>query len=106
MMEKVTVSVNPGICGFTCQVTAIRTSKRTVKIEISGSDCEMVNELGANLGEIRMNDLFVSHTGNQIFKRTEQANCHLCCPVPIAIIKASEVVLELALPQNVMINFT
>ena len=104
-MEKVTVSVTPGICGFVCKVTAIRTSRRVAAIEIIGSKCKMINELAANLPEITIVDLFKPHTKNQIFKSTEQAHCHLCCPVPIAIIKASEVVLELALPKDVIIHF-
>lgn len=104
-MEKVTVSVNPGICGLSCKVIATRKSKRVAAIEIIGSECKMINDLGAILPEITLVDLFKPHTKNQIFKSTEQAHCHLCCPVPIAIVKASEVVLELALPKDVIIHF-
>jgi hypothetical protein len=104
-MEKVIVSVTPGICGFTCQVTATRKSKRVATIKVIGSECKMINGLSASLLEITVDDLFKPHTKNLIFKCTEQAHCHLCCPVPIAIIKASEVVLELALPQDVLIHF-
>ncbi len=104
-MEKVTVSVTPGICGLTCKVVASRTSKRLAAIEILGSQCKMINNLSANLSEVTITDLFQPHTMNLIFKYTEQAHCHLCCPVPIAIIKASEVVLELALPQDVLLHF-
>ena len=104
-MKKVTVSVTPGICGFACQVTATRKSKRVASIEVIGSECKMINELAAGLLEVSVDDLFKPHTKNLIFKCTEQAHCHLCCPVPIAIIKASEVVLELALPQDVMLHF-
>jgi len=104
-MEKVTVSVTPGICGFPCKVIATRKAKRVASIEIVGSDCKMINNLGASLREVSIVDLFKPHTKNPIFISTEQANCHLCCPVPIAIIKASEVVLELALPQDVTITF-
>jgi hypothetical protein len=105
MKEKVTVSVTPGICGFTCRVTSARTSKRTAAIEITGSECEMINELAANLRELSVQDLFQPHTVNLVFTCTEKASCHLCCPVPIAIIKATEVVLELALPRDVQIHF-
>ena len=104
-MEKVTVSVNPGICGFVCKVTATRQSRRVATVEIAGSGCKMINKLSESLPEITLVDLFKPHTKNEIFKNTEQARCHLCCPVPIAIIKASEVVLELALPQDVTIDF-
>ena len=104
-MKKVTVSVTPGICGLTCKVVARCKSKRVAAIEILGSQCKMINNLSANLSEITITDLFQPHTTNLIFKSAEQAHCHLCCPVPIAIIKASEVVLELALPQDVLIHF-
>jgi hypothetical protein len=104
-MEKIIVSVTPGICGFACQVIATRKSKRVATIKVIGSECKMINELSASLSEITVNDLFKPHTKNLIFKCTEQAHCHLCCPVPIAIIKASEVALELALPQDVLIHF-
>ena len=104
-MKKVTISVTPGICGFVCKVIATRKSKRVADIEIIGSKCKMINDLGTTLPEITLFDLFKPHTKNQIFKSTEQAHCHLCCPVPIAIVKASEVVLELALPQDVIIHF-
>ncbi len=104
-MEKVTASVTPGICGLTCKVIASRKSKRVAAIEILGSQCKMINNLAANLQEITLQDLFKPHTKNLIFQSTEQAHCHLCCPVPIAIIKSSEVVLGLALPQDVLIHF-
>ncbi len=104
-MDKVTVSVNPGICGFNCQVKTTRKSRRVATIKIIDSECQMINKLGENLTEISVTDIFSPHTKNLIFKSSEQAHCHLCCPVPIAIIKAAEVVLELALPQNVIIEF-
>jgi hypothetical protein len=104
-MEKITVSVTPGICGLVCKVIATRKSKRVAAIEIIDSECKMINSLSEILQEITLVDLFKPHTTNPIFKSTEQAHCHLCCPVPIAIIKASEVVLELALPQDVIIHF-
>lgn len=104
-MEKVSVSVTPGICGMNCQVIATRKAKRVAGIEIVGSQCKMINKLGEDLVEVGLTDVFKPHTKNLIFQCTEQAHCHLCCPVPIAIIKAAEVVLELALPQDVTIHF-
>ena len=104
-MKKVRVSVTPGLCGLECKVIASRRSKRVAAIEILESQCEIINDLSAKLTEVNVTDLFQPHTTNLIFKTTEQAHCHLCCPVPIAIIKASEVVLELALPQDVLIHF-
>ncbi len=104
-MEKVTVSVTPGICGLVCQVIASRKSSKIATIKIIGSECKMINSLEANLSEITIFDLFKPHTENLIFRYTEQSQCHLCCPVPVAIIKASEVVLGLALPRDVVLHF-
>ncbi len=105
-MEKVTVSVTPGICSFACQVVAAQKSKRIASIEIIGSECTLINTLAATLSEITFFDLFKSYSNNHIFQSTEQAHCHLCCPIPIAIVKASEVVLGLALPRDVSIHFS
>lgn len=88
-----------------CKVIATRTSKRVATIEIVGSECKMINDLEAILPEITLVDLFKPHTKNVIFESAERTHCHLCCPVPIAIVKALEVVLELALPQDVIIKF-
>jgi hypothetical protein len=104
-MDKVTVSVTSGICGFACQVMAQRKSRKVAAIKLIGSECKMINRLGESLLEITIFDLFKPHTGNPIFKATEEAHCHLCCPVPTAIVKASEVVLGLALPRDVLIHF-
>lgn len=104
-MEKVTVSVTPGICGLVCKVIATRKSKRVAAIEIIDSECKMINDLGVFLPEVTLVDLFKPLTKNIITISSEQAHCHLCCPVPIAIVKAAEVVLELALPQDVIIHF-
>ena len=104
-MEKVTVSVDPGICGMKCLVIATQKARRVAAIKIVGSDCELVNKLGVSLPEVDFSDIFKPHTKNLIFQCTEEAHCHLCCPVPIAIIKAAEVALGLALPQDVMITF-
>ncbi len=104
-MKKVTASVSSGICGFSCQVEASRKTRKIAAVEIIGSQCKMINQLAEKVLEITIFDLFKPHTENPIFKSTEQAHCHLCCPVPIAIVKASEIVLDLALPKDVLIHF-
>lgn len=104
-MDKVSVSVNPGICSFGCWVTISSTTRKAATIEIQGSECKMVNLLGASLTQITIFDLFQAHTQNIVFQSAEKANCHPCCPVPIAIVKASEVALGLALPRDVSIHF-
>jgi len=105
-MEGVVVNVDPGICGFDCKVKAERSGKKSAKIEILGSDCTLIQKLSSTVKDITVKDLFVPHTKNIIFMAAEQAGCHLACPVPVAIVKASEVALELAVQKDVVLSFS
>ena len=104
-MKTIRIIVDPGICGFSCQVEARRQDKQHAAIEITGSQCELIQKLAENLKEISVEDIFTPHTRNPVFKAVEQAGCHLTCPVPVALLKAAEVVLELALPKEACISF-
>ncbi len=97
--------MEPGICGFSCQVEARRQDKQHAIIEITGSQCELIQKVAENLKEISVEDIFAPHTSNPVFKAVEQAGCHLTCPVPVALLKAAEAALELALPQDASISF-
>ncbi len=103
-MEQVVVIVNPGVCGFDCQVLAERSDKRNARIKITESDCTMIQKLAENLQDISLQNLFVPLTKNLIFIAAEKAGCHLACPVPVAVVKASEVALGLAVPKDVSIR--
>ncbi|MDH3392085.1 MAG: hypothetical protein OEL85_09850 [Desulfobulbaceae bacterium] len=103
--EIIRISVEPGICGFCCQVEARQRDKHHALIEIIGSECELIRKLAASLKEVSLNDIFVAHTRNPVFKAAEMAGCHLTCPVPVAILKAAEVALELALPREASLSF-
>jgi len=104
-MKTIRIIVDPGICGFSCQVEARRQDKQHAAIEITGSQCELIQKLAENLKEISVEDIFTPHTRNPVFKAAELAGCHLTCPVPVAVLKAAEVALELALPKEARINF-
>ncbi len=104
-MDNVSLSVKPGICGFDCMIKAQESGKRIASIEIAESDCTMIQKLSRNISEISMQDLFVPLTKNPIFIAAEQAGCHLACPVPVAIVKACEVTLGLAVKKDVSILF-
>jgi hypothetical protein len=104
-MESIRIFVEPGICGFACQVEAGRQDKQRAIIEITGSECELIQKLAVSLKEVTLNDIFTPHTRNPVFKAAELAGCHLTCAVPVAVLKAAEVALELALPQDACISF-
>ena len=99
------MTVDPGICGFPCVVKACKTGAREVSLEISGSDCEQIQRLAERLKPLSIKELFTPLSRNPVFVSTEQSGCHLSCAIPVAVIKAAEVALELALPQEVHIKF-
>jgi hypothetical protein len=104
-MEIIRILVEPGICGFSCQVEARQKDKHNAIIEITGSECELIQKLAGDLKKVTLNDIFTPHTRNPVFKAAELAGCHLTCPVPVAVLKAAEAALELALPQDACISF-
>jgi hypothetical protein len=104
-MKDVCVFVEPGICGFSCRVEARQENKHQASIKITGSQCKQIRKLAENITEVTLQDLFARHTANPVIKAAEQAGCHLTCPVPVAVLKAAEAVLDLALPRDVCITF-
>ncbi len=103
--KRVCVTVDPGICGFACMIKARKTGARKVSVEISGSDCEQIQRLAERLTTLSVKELFAPLSRNPVYVSTEKSGCHLSCAVPVAVIKAAEVALELALPKEVHIRF-
>lgn len=101
----VSVSVDPGICGFPCTIVVTAKARRQVKVEITGSDCKHVQQLGAQVTEIGLKELFKPLSRHPIFVSAERAGCHSACPIPAALVKAVEVAMGLALPKAVRIDF-
>jgi hypothetical protein len=104
-MESIRILVEPGVCGFSCVVEARRQEKQCVNITIKGSECELIQKLSEKLKEMTVEDIFVPHTSNPVFKAAELTGCHLTCLVPLAVLKAGEAALELALPRDACISF-
>ena len=102
--EAVRLEVDPGICSFTCLIRAFKDQKHTVRFEIQ-SDCEQIQNLAGELGNVGMKDLFLLLSRNPIFLSAEKSQCHLACPIPCSLVKAAEVALGLALPKKVTITF-
>lgn len=102
------VKVTAGACGFVTRIIASKENKREVRIEIE-SDCESVDDLGFILqqkGLLGVKDIVsMSHKTNKVFHEASGKLPHSACPVPVAIIKASEVELGLNVPSPVSIEF-
>lgn len=104
-MKTIYLDVEPGICGFTCKIKSTCVDKKTAQIEITGSGCSMIQELAGMLTAVSFRDMFIPLTGNLIFVGAEKAGCHLACPVPVAVAKAAEAALVLALPKDATMHF-
>ena len=103
--KRVCVTVDPGICGFPCVIKARKAGARKVLLEISGSDCEQIQRLAERLATLSLKEIFAPLSRNPVYIAAEKSSCHLSCAIPVAVIKAAEVALELALPQEVHIKF-
>ena len=104
-MNAICLEVAPGICNCDCTITASTEDKKSVQIEIRESECEMIQNFAEKLREVSFSDMFVPLTRNKVTISAEKAKCHLACPVPVAVLKAAEAAMTLALPQDVQILF-
>ena len=104
-VHPVCVTLDPGICGFPCTIEATRVEKRKVLVTIRDPECEHVQRLSESFNEIGLRDLFAPISRNPVFISAERAGCHPSCPIPIAIMKAVEVAMGMALPRDVFIRF-
>lgn len=105
MKDTTRVIVDPGICGFPCVIHVRKDDARTVSIEISGSECKQIKKLAGQLKRMTMQELFLPFSKNPAFLFAQKSGCHPSCPVPVAVLKAVEVGMEMALPKQVRITF-
>ena len=97
--------VNPGICGNISVVDVERVSKRRVKVNIK-SNCEMVVKMSQALSELDKNEVLKSPLHSIVYQLASEYSLHASCPIPMAILKAIEVEVGLALPRPVLVNLT
>jgi hypothetical protein len=103
--ESVSVSLDPGICGFTCRITARKEDNRRVTVAILESECRQIQKMSASLTGLTLKELFLPITRNPVYLAAERAGCHLSCGIPLAVVKAAEVALGTALPKDVTLRF-
>ena len=99
------VSVNAGICGFTCRIKAWKIDKKAVGLEISESECQQIQDFSELLNQLSLNEIFMPITRNPVYLAAEQSGCHSSCPIPAAVLKAAEVAMEMALARDASIQF-
>ena len=98
------VVVNAGICGFTATIKISKIAKRKVDIKII-SDCEMVIKLSESIPELDTRDVLKPGAASEVHHQASIHALHTACPVPVAILKAIEVEMGMALARDVMIHF-
>jgi len=103
--KETCASVNAGICGFTCRIKAWKIDKGTVGLEISESECQQIQQLSSLLSRLSLKEIFMPLTRNPVYLAAEQSGCHPSCPVPVAVIKAAEVAMGMALAGDAFIRF-
>lgn len=102
--NAVRVIVDPGNCGFRCSILAMRREGKNVEISMQ-SECPQVQRLANLVGAVTLSELFHPMVRNHVFSLAATAGCHTSCLVPLGMIKAAEVSLGLALPQDAMLRF-
>ena len=102
------LKVSAGACGFQTIIKAEKDGKYCVRIVLT-SDCESVEELSVVLernGTFQLKEIMAKgDEKNPIFRASSDVLPHSACPVRIAIIKAAEVELGLAVPRPVCMEF-
>ena len=65
----------------------------------------MVSEMNSQLGELEWQDALEPLADSPVYKSTLEHIKHPACPVLVAIVKAIEVEVRVALPRDVVIRF-
>jgi hypothetical protein len=103
--KKTCASVNAGICGFTCRIEAWRMGKKAVGLEITESECQQIQKFSELVSKLSLKEVFMPVTCNPVYLAAERSGCHASCPIPMAVLKAAEVTMEMALPLDASIRF-
>ena len=101
------VSIDPGVCGFVAQVTAVSEKSRKVKLSVT-SGCEAVTKMMEELGDtFDAFELCLARPGcGPLFAYASQHfPVHCGCPVIAGITKCAEAECRLALKKDVEIRF-
>ena len=102
--HNICVTVDPGICGFPCRITARKMQGQMVSLRVFESECKQIQRLSKRLKKITMPELFAPITRNPVYLAAQQSGCHPSCVIPAAVLKAAEAAMEMALPKDVYIQ--
>ena len=97
--------IHSGICGFKTVVEAKMNGK--VCDLVIKSDCKAIQKLAEDLKQVDpLQEIFFGQSKPKTIQLGMQHCSHAACPVPVGIIKAIEVEVQLALPADVTIKLS
>ena len=100
-MTKVKVDVDAGVCQFKTVIEADADDEMNIVFKIK-SGCPHVREFGKAFTSVPVFDAIATpFCDNAIYKEAGKYLAHVACPVPCAMVKASEAAGDLALKKNV-----
>ena len=97
--------LNAGVCGFTCRIEAWKIDKSAVGLEVKESECQQIQRFSERVNRLSLRELFTPVTRNPVYLAAQKSGCHASCPIPMAVLKAAEVAMEMALPRDVSLRF-
>lgn len=98
------IHLHAGSCGFDVVITVERLDKNRVGIKLD-TGCEMVKLMEADIRYSDWKKILRKIIDSPVYISASKRLKHTGCPVPMAIIKAIEVELGIALPKDVKLTF-
>jgi hypothetical protein len=97
--------VDPGACGFTCEVEVQKIGKYQVTVNVK-SQCKQIKKLAENVNEIDFLEISRGPYGqNYISQSAARCKLHPSCTIPCALIKAIEAELGMAVKKDVVFTY-
>ena len=99
------LTVNPGVCGFVCTLTAEKNDDEEIIIRAETA-CPAVKKMMEDLEQpLEPYEVCFGKPGNGPVYEAAENLAHASCPIPSALIKCIEAESNLALPKNVSFEF-
>lgn len=103
------VEVSAGDCGHSAVIEVTKIDDRHVRV-ILHSECEQIMAMNPALVHLQWkgkgHEVFGRMVESAVYQSASEQIRHTACPVPVAILKAIEAEVGLALPKDVTIKFT
>ena len=104
-MSMTKLSVNPGVCGLTCVITAEENDDSEVVLSAE-SACPAVKKMMEALEQpLDPYEVCFGKPGTGAVYEAAENLAHAACPIPSAILKCIEAEGGLALPKSVSFDF-